>query len=81
MGFLDKAKEVITENVDKAKDVITENVDKVEQAIDKAAGPDDPFERLATRAEREIARAVYDLLSGLPDTAWARELRRRLGLA
>ena len=36
MGFLDKAKEVITENVDKAKDVITENVDKVEQAIDKA---------------------------------------------
>lgn len=47
-------------------------------AINKAAGPDDPFERLATKAEREIARAIYDLLSGLPDTAWARELRRRI---
>lgn len=46
--------------------------------VTKAAGPGDPFERLATRAEREIARAVYDLLSGLPDTAWARELRRRI---
>ena len=51
---------------------------KLSTTIAKAAAPDDPFERLATRAEREIARAVYDLLSGLPDTAWARELRRRI---
>lgn len=47
-------------------------------AVNKAAGPDDPFERLATRSERAIARAIYDLLSGLPDTAWAKELRRRI---
>ena len=51
---------------------------KLSTTIAKAAAPDDPFERLATRAERELARAVYDLLSGLPDTAWARELRRRI---
>jgi hypothetical protein len=47
------------------------------RAINKAA-TDDPFEKLATKAEREIARAIYQLLSGLPDTAWARELRKRI---
>ena len=37
-------------------------------AIDKAAaGPDDPFERLATRAEREIARAMLEVIrAGVP---------------